>query len=39
MLTPRHGAASATIGGVVYVAGGGPAGGLSLTNVNEAFLF
>jgi hypothetical protein len=39
MLTPRHGAAGGTIDGVVYVAGGGPTGGTSYTNVNEAFSF
>ena len=39
MLTPRHGAAAGTIDGVVYVAGGGPTGGIRFTDVNEAFSF
>jgi large repetitive protein len=39
MLTGRHGAVAGTIGGVVYVAGGGPQSGSSFTNVLEAFSF
>jgi hypothetical protein len=39
MLTPRHGAAAATISNTVYVAGGGPIGGGSYSNVNETFTF
>jgi hypothetical protein len=37
MPTPRHGAVAGTINGVVYVAGGGPKGGISFSQVNEAF--
>ncbi len=37
MPTPRHGAVAGTIKGVVYTVGGGPKGGTSFTNVNEAF--
>jgi hypothetical protein len=39
MPTPRHGAAFATISGVVYAAGGGPIAGSSFSAVNEAFTF
>jgi N-acetylneuraminic acid mutarotase len=39
MLTPRHGTAGGTIGNTIYVAGGGPSGGFSLTSVVEAFSF
>jgi hypothetical protein len=39
MATPRHGAVAGTIGGVVYVVGGGPMGGSAFTDVNEAFSF
>ena len=39
MKTARHGGAAGTIGGVVYVAGGGPIGGLSFSNLTEAFAF
>jgi hypothetical protein len=39
MPTPRHGAAAATIDGVVYVAGGGTTGGSSFSAVHEAFSF
>jgi N-acetylneuraminic acid mutarotase len=39
MLTPRHGTAGGTIGNTLYVAGGGPTGGFSLTSVVEAFAF
>lgn len=37
MTTPRHGAAGGTIGNHIYVAGGGPTGGSSFSNVVEAF--
>jgi N-acetylneuraminic acid mutarotase len=39
MRTPRHGTAGGTIGDSIYVAGGGPSGGFSLTSVVEAFSF
>ncbi len=39
MLTPRHGAAAATIGDFVYVAGGAPTGGAAVSDINDAFKF
>jgi hypothetical protein len=38
-LTPRHGTGGATLGDTVYVPGGGPQIGGSVTAVNEAFSF
>jgi N-acetylneuraminic acid mutarotase len=38
-LTPRHGTDGATIGSVIYVPGGGPNAGTSVTDTNEAFTF
>ena len=37
MPTPRHGAVAGTVNGVVYVVGGGPEGGTSYANTDEAF--
>ena len=37
MPTPRHGTASGTIDGVVYVVGGGATAGSSFTNLKQAF--
>ena len=39
MLTPRHGGAAGTIDGAVYVAGGGPQGGGSFSDIVEVFAF
>jgi hypothetical protein len=37
MPTPRHGLAALSIGSRIFVIGGGPEPGLSLTNVNEIY--
>jgi large repetitive protein len=37
MKTPRQGAVAGTIGGSVYVAGGGTEAGTSFSDINEAF--
>jgi hypothetical protein len=39
MPTPRHGSAAATIGGQVFVAGGGIVAGSSFSSVLEIFSF
>ena len=39
MLTSRHGMGGATIGDYVYVPGGGPAQGMSMSDANEVFSF
>ncbi len=39
MVTPRHGAASATIYGSVYVVGGGIVAGSSFVDINEGFSY
>jgi hypothetical protein len=38
-LTPRHGTDGATLGDKIYVPGGGPASGSSVTDVHEVFSF
>jgi hypothetical protein len=37
MPTPRHGAGAVTVGGVVYVIGGGIRAGFGASAANEAF--
>jgi hypothetical protein len=39
MAQPRHGTASGTIDGFVYVVGGGATAGSSFTTTNHAFSF